>query len=161
MNGRPSPRAAISTRLGGGFALLLLTALTAGPTLAHAGSHRQAVERLFELTRMQQKIEASVRNVLALQLQQSPALREHEQALRDFLERHVGWGAMKDELAGMYMEAFTEQELRQINAFYSTPTGQKLIGTLPELIKQRDRLAMERNIGELRKAIAEQAEPAP
>jgi hypothetical protein len=56
----------------------------------------------------------------------------------------------------MYMQAFTEQELDEINAFYSSPAGSKLIEKLPELIKRRDRLAMQRmqdNISELKQAI--------
>ena len=63
---------------------------------------------------------------------------------------------MKDELVSMYMAAFSEQELNEINAFYNTPTGKKLIQNLPDLIQQRDRLAMQRlqaNLGELEQEI--------
>jgi hypothetical protein len=119
-------------------------------------SHRQAVEKLFELTRMQEKIDASVNNVVALQLNQDPAMREHEALLRDYMERQIGWKGLKDPLIEMYMQAFTEQELNEINAFYSSPTGRKMVGQLPELIKRRDQFAMQRmqdNIGELREAI--------
>ena len=46
--------------------------------------------------------------------------------------------------------------LKEINAFYSTPAGKKLIQSLPDLIKKRDRLAMQRlqdNLGELEQEI--------
>ena len=138
---------------------LLALTLTAFFTYGMAGdtdSHRQAVERLFELTRMQEKIETSVNNVVAMQLNQDPAMREHEALLRDYMERQIGWPGLKGPLTEMYMQAFTEVELDEINAFYSSPTGSKLIRLLPELIKQRDRLAMQRmqeNIGELKQAI--------
>ena len=140
--------------------ILLLVVTVIWPVCSSAGtdSHRQAVEKLFELTHMQQKIEISVNNVLALQLRQSPELREHEDLLTEFLEKNIGWAGMKDNLITMYMAAFTEQELNEINAFYSTPGGQKLIQQLPELIQQRDHLAMQRmqeNIGELQQAIAD------
>lgn len=39
-----------------------------------------------------------------------------------------------------------------MNAFYSTPTGQKVITIVPQLVQQRNPLAMQRlqdNIGEL------------
>jgi hypothetical protein len=142
------------------IAILVTTATILLPVLSCAdpASHRQAVEKLFELTHMQQKIEASVNNVLALQLQQSPELRAHDDLLRDFLEKNIGWTSMKDNLVTMYMQAFTEAELNGINTFYSTPGGQKLIQRLPELIQQRDRLAMQRmqeNIDELQQAIAD------
>ena len=138
----------------------MATATILLPVLSYAdpASHRKAVEKLFELTHMQQKIEVSVNNVLALQLQQSPELRDHEDLLRDFLEKNIGWTSMKDSLVTMYMQAFTEAELNGINTFYSTPGGQKLIQRLPELIQQRDRLAMQRmqeNVGELQQAIAD------
>ena len=144
-------------------AILLFTMTAAWPacSFADSDSHRQAVEKLFELTHMQQKIEVSVNNVLALQLQQNPALQEHEDLLTSFLEKNIGWAGMKDNLTTMYMKAFTEQELNEINTFYSSPGGQKLIQRLPELIQQRDRLAMQRmqkNIGELQQAIADRTE---
>lgn len=148
-------------------AVLLFTMTVVWPSWSSAGSdtHRQAVEKLFELTRMQQKIDSSVNNVMALQLRQNPDLREHEKLLKDFLERNIGWSGMKEDLVMMYMKAFTEQELNEINAFYSTAAGKKLIQHLPELIQQRDRLAMQRmqdNIGELQHEIeARQAKEQP
>ena len=121
-----------------GILLLVFMAIWPLCSSADSDSHRQAVEKLFELTHMQHKIELSVNNVLALQLQQSPELREHEELLTKFLEKNIGWTGMKDNLITMYMAAFTEQELNEINAFYSTPGGQKLIQRLPELIQQRE-----------------------
>ena len=141
-----------------GILLLVVTVIWPLCSSAETDSHRQAVEKLFELTHMQQKIEISVNNVLTLQLRQSPELREHEDLLTEFLEKNIGWTGMKDNLITMYMEAFTEQELNEINTFYATPAGQKMIQRLPELIQQRDRLAMQRmqeNMGELQQAIAD------
>ena len=136
-----------------GFALALLWACG---TASDADSHRLAVEKLFELTRMQEKIDTSVNNVVALQLNQDPAMRDHETLLRDYMERQIGWKGLKDPLVEMYMQAFTKQELDEINAFYGSPAGRKMVEQLPELIKRRDQFAMQRmqdNIGELREAI--------
>jgi hypothetical protein len=131
-------------------ALLLAT----GPVhvLADEASHREAVKRLFELTAMQQKIEESVDSVLALQLAQNPALRDHETTVREFLERHIGWYSLEDSLTGMYMKEFSEQELNEMNAFYASPAGRKVIERLPVLVQQRNQLAsmrLQKNIGEL------------
>ena len=138
---------------------LLASALAAfwfcNPAVA-ADSHREAVEKLLKLTQMQQKIDASVNNVVALQLRQDPAMRPHEDLLRDYLQRQIGWSAMKAPLTDMYMQTFTESELKEINAFYDSAAGRKLVEKLPELIKRRDRLAMQRmqdNIGELKSKI--------
>ena len=146
----------MKTSIKNSLTAIALTLLWSAGMASEADSHRQAVEKLFELTRMQEKIDASVNNVVALQLNQDPAMREHETLLRDYMERQIGWSGLKGPLADMYMQAFTQQELDEINAFYGSPTGRKMVEQLPELIKRRDQFAMQRmqdNIGELREAI--------
>jgi len=120
---------------------------------ADATSHRAAVEQLFTLTRLQQKIDESVQTVAMLQLQQNPGLASRRDALTAFLEQHIGWNAMHEDLVQMYLQGFSEQELETINAFYSTAAGQKIITTVPELVAERNRLAMQRlqdNMAEFR-----------
>lgn len=139
---------------------LLLAAALTGPALHAAGpdSHRQEVETLFRLTQMEQKIDESVQSVAQLQLRQDPSLAGKQEALMAFLEKYIGWNAIREELAKMYMDTFTEDELKAMNAFYITPTGQKVITIVPELVQQRNMLAMQRlqaNIGELRAAISD------
>jgi hypothetical protein len=136
-----------------GFVVILL--IGAGQIAVHAdaASHRQAVEQLFELTSMQQKIDESVANVLALQIAQSPELKSHQAVVREFLERHIGWGSLKDALSNMYMQEFTEHELNAMNTFYGSSTGRKVIERLPVLVQMRNQLASQRlqeNIGELK-----------
>ena len=138
---------------------MLLVSMLPGLACADAQSHRQEVETLFKLTHMEAKIEESVDNVLAMQLQQNPQLAQRQAVLRAFLEKYIGWNSMKEPLIEMYVKTFSEQELKEMNAFYITPTGQKVILQLPELVQERNRLAMQRiqaNIGELEQAIAQQ-----
>ena len=144
-----------------GMLVLLLALASPAATRAGPDSHREAVARLFELTHIQQLIEDSVDNVLALQISQNPALAEHRVVLRAFLVKYIGWQALKDDLEAMYLQAFTEAELDEMNAFYSSPTGQKVLQRLPELVQQRNQLAMQRlqeHIGELQQAIGDGAE---
>lgn len=64
----------------------------------------------------------------------------------------------------MYLQEFTEQELADMNAFYGSPTGQKVIKRLPVLVQQRNKLAAQRlqeNIGELEYQIKERSEKQP
>jgi len=137
--------------------LLLAVALSC-PCLLAAGedSHRQAVETLFRLTQMEQKINESVQTVAQLQIRQEPALADKQDILTAFLDKYIGWDAIRDDLAAMYLQTFTEDELKAMNAFYITPTGQKVITIVPQLVAQRNQLAMQRlqeHIGELRDAI--------
>lgn len=122
-------------------------------------SHREQVETLFRLTQMEKKNEDSVDNVVQLQLRQNPQLAQHKKTMHTFFDRHIGWNALKEDIAEMYMRKFSEKELQEINAFYITPAGQKVITVLPELVKERNQLAMSRlqqNIGELQQIIGTQ-----
>ncbi|MEN8207306.1 MAG: DUF2059 domain-containing protein [Pseudomonadota bacterium] len=136
------------------FRFVIILLIGTGQITVHAdeASHRQAVEQLFELTSMQQKIDESVASVLALQIAQNPGLKPHQDVVNEFLERHIGWGSLKDALSNMYMHEFTEQEVNDMNTFYSSPTGRKVIERLPVLVQMRNQLASQRlqeNIGEL------------
>ena len=149
-----------------GLAILLLIGTGQTTVLADETSKRQAVEQLFVLTAMQQKIDESVTTVLALQIAQNPELKSHQQAVSEFLERNIGWDSLKDDLSNMYMEEFTEHELNDMNTFYSSPTGRKVIERLPVLVQMRNQLASQRlheNIGELQSEIEarqkQQAQP--
>lgn len=137
----------------------LLLALCLSCPAAYAAddaSHRQAIETLFRLTQMEQKVNESVQSVAQLQLRQDPALASKQDALMAFLQKYIGWNAIHEELVQMYMQTFTEAELQAMNDFYITPVGQKVITIVPQLVQQRNMLAMQRlqaNIGELRATI--------
>ena len=137
--------------------LLLLSITT---TVLHATdneSHRQQVEILYRLTQMEKKIQESVESVVQLQLRQNPQLVQHKKTVFDFFAKNIGWSALKNDITDMYINTFSEKELKDINAFYITPTGQKVITALPQLVQQRNQLAMQRlqqNIGELQQIIA-------
>jgi hypothetical protein len=141
---------------------MLRAALLALPLLASAGAgadeagHRQEVETLFRLTQMERKVDESVDNLLAMQMRQSPELTPRESVVRGFLDRNIGWQALRPDLTAMYLAAFTEEELKQINAFYVTPVGQKVLTRVPELVEERNRLAarrLEEHIGELQQEL--------
>jgi hypothetical protein len=143
--------------------LLLLTVTTTLLHAADSASHKQQVETLFRLTQMEKKIQDSVDSVVQLQLRQNPQLGQHEQAVREFFTKYIGWNALQNDVTEMYLATFSEEELEQINAFYITPAGQKVITELPQLVQQRNQLAMQRlqqNIGELQQIIAPPAAPA-
>jgi hypothetical protein len=148
------------------FALTSLLFLLAsqGGVAAENSSHVQQVETLFKLTQMEKKVDQSIDSILELQMSQNPALSVHEAEMRAFFEKYIGWAALKSDITAMYLRTFSEAELEKINDFYITPAGQKVISVLPELVQQRNQLAMMRlqqNIGELQQIIAPQPDKQP
>lgn len=141
---------------------LLFLSTNAQLHAADKSAHLQQVETLFKLTQMEKKIQESVDSVVQLQLRQNPQLAEHEKTMHQFFTKHIGWNALKNDIAEMYIRTFTEKELEAINAFYITPAGQKVIKALPQLVQERNQLAMGRlqnNIGALQKLLADKSTP--
>ncbi len=99
----------------------------------------------------------------------------HDEAKNFFLE-NFKWEDVRPQLAKLYTAAFTESELKEIIAFYQTPTGQKTLAKLPTLTQQSMVMAMsgvqanmpefQRRVGVLiqdyqKKAAREAAQAAP
>ena len=135
---------------------LILFSISQGIYAADNSSHVQQVETLFKLTQMEKKVNQSIDSIMQLQLSQNPALSVHQEEMRAFFEKYIGWNALKNDITTMYLKTFSEDELKAINGFYITPAGQKVINALPGLVQQRNQLAMMRlqqNIGELQQII--------
>ncbi|WP_145923935.1 DUF2059 domain-containing protein [Pseudomonas citronellolis] len=56
------------------------------------------------------------------------------------LDRAVGWEKIKPELVKLYSDNFTESELKQLNDFYASPLGQKVLQKMPRLTAQSAQL---------------------
>ncbi|UUC48627.1 DUF2059 domain-containing protein [Pseudomonas citronellolis] len=56
------------------------------------------------------------------------------------LDRAVGWEKIKPELVKLYTDNFTESELKQLNDFYASPLGQKVLQKMPRLTAQSAQL---------------------
>ena len=67
----------------------------------------------------------------------------HVEAQR-FFDENFKWDDVKPQIAKLYTDTFTEAELRDLIAFYQTPTGLKAIAKMPVLMQQGAALGMSR-----------------
>ncbi len=124
-----------------------------------AGDPRGEAERLLDSMGMAQVLEQSIDQMLTLQVQQNPAMAPYQQVMSQFLHKHMSYTSLKPLLVDMYSEAFTAQELQDLNAFYQTPTGRKSIALMPQLTAQGAKLGaakVQQNIAELQQMIAQE-----
>jgi len=131
--------------------LLVLTVAVSG-AWADEDLHRQAATELLGLAHMDEVLTKSIDQMLAFQVQQNPGLMPYEKIMKDFFNKYMGWDALKEDFIKIYMEEFTEAELRDMIVFYKTPTGQKAVLKTPVLAARGAELGQERvqeNIGEL------------
>lgn len=89
--------------------------------------------------------------------------RHRHARLSAFLRSEMGWDAMAPALIEVYRKVYTEQEVRDMLAFYRTPTGRSLIRKQP-LVMQHSMEAMQVRMKTLEPAIRkliEETSPAP
>jgi hypothetical protein len=115
------------------FAFFLFTAPAASQTAST--SHDQAALQFLEvigMPKLLQEVSAAMAENL---IRSNPPLAPHRDVILEWSKQYVTWEAAAPELAQTYKQAFTEPELREIIAFYTTPTGQKMAARLPELMQ--------------------------
>ena len=119
-------------------------------------SHKKAAEKLLIQIGTDKILAQTIKNALNVQIQQQPSLAPYREVMLKFFEKHMGFESLKDDLIAIYVEAFTEDELNDIRAFYETPTGRKTLEKLPELSAKGSQLGQTRvqqNIQELQEMI--------
>ena len=138
--------------------LLLAILLSTFSLSALASDAKAEAEELLSLMNMEQVLEQSIEQSLDAQIQMNPMLATYKNVMMNFLEKHMSYASLKDDLVSLYASNFTASELKDLNDFYKTPTGQKTIQVLPQLMQQGAQLGMNRvqqNIGELQQMIQE------
>ncbi|NIR12975.1 MAG: DUF2059 domain-containing protein [Desulfobacterales bacterium] len=132
----------------------------AGAVRAEKDSHYQATVELLELFHMEKLLSETLEQMLDVQIQQDPSLKPFEGVMKDFLAKYMSWEALKDDYIRIYMEEFTEAELRDMIEFYKTSTGQKAIEKTPVLAAKGSQLGQQRvqeNIDELIEMLEKEA----
>ncbi|QIB65149.1 DUF2059 domain-containing protein [Kineobactrum salinum] len=120
-------------------------------SLADSESEKEAA-KLLNITGMERAFEQSISQMLDLQLQQNPALVPYKEVMLKFFNEHMSYDRLEPDLLRIYSEAFSADELREINSFYTTQVGKKTIEAMPVLMAQSVEIGvahLEENIDEL------------
>ena len=133
--------------------LLATVALTlaAAPVVADTASHAAQVEQFLKLARadrMSVPVHAQVQQMFAQRFAQAKAPADKQAVLERYqakadalLEGAVGWETLKPDMIKLYGQHFSERELKELNAFYNSALGRKVLDTMPELTAQSAQLA--------------------
>ena len=60
------------------------------------------------------------------------------------IHQQLGWDAVKNDFIQLYAEAFTEVDLKDLVAFYSSPLGQKLVEKQPAVTEKMGKLTQQK-----------------
>jgi len=126
-----------------GLCSALSIALLSGQASADSASHATQAERFLELVnadRLSVPVYGQVQQMFAQRFEQTRApeskralLEQYQSKADAALDKAIGWEKVKTDLIKLYTDTFTEQELTQLNDFYESALGKKMLTKLPEL----------------------------
>jgi len=111
---------------------------------ADEASHRAAAEEMLKEANTDKTMRAAIDTMLDAQLKANRALVPVKDVMKKFLIKHLSYEAVKDELIDLQVKEFTEEELKEIAAFYRSPTGKKFIEKQPLMMQKGAEIGMRR-----------------
>jgi len=120
-----------------GGLLVLLSAFTgqAQTTPAAKSSRLKAAEELISASNIESQMSSMYANMVGAASSQIPEDKKakFKTVMLNFLSKYMSFADLKQDMAQIYAEEFTEAELKEITRFYLTPVGKKTIEKLPAL----------------------------
>ncbi|WP_420831598.1 DUF2059 domain-containing protein [Phytopseudomonas seleniipraecipitans] len=114
--------------------------------LADARSHNADAERFLQLAhadKLAVPVYAQVQQMFAQRFAEAKAPESKQAVLETYqakanaeLDKAVGWDKLKPDMVKLYTSNFSEQELKDLIAFYQSPLGQKVLQKMPALTAQ-------------------------
>lgn len=148
------------------FGLGLVAAPGASAQTTTPGSLKAAAD-LMQVMHTEKSLHDAVTASFDVQIQNKPELAPYRGAMQQFADKYVTWEQMGPPITQAYAELFSESELKDMIAFYKTPTGQKLATQAATLAAKSQAIALavvQAHKGELvdmiRAAQAQQQKPA-
>ena len=133
---------------------------SAAPRPALAASHRAAAAELLVVTETERLIREGISAAFDLQVRANPLLGPFRDVMQRYADTYLDWATMQPELVDVYASTFSEPELRDMIAFYRTPTGRKVVRLLPEVTARAQQVAERRvaaHVDELQRMIQQRA----
>ncbi len=124
------------------YSLILgLSILTAYPLQASEESHQEAAKQMVEVANLDKMLNAMYQQINMVitenLLKKDPCLEPIRGQLNDLLAKYdqkiLNADSVKAEIQKVYQTEFTEDEIKQIVAFYKTPAGKKALEKAPVL----------------------------
>lgn len=107
-------------------------------------SHYKAAEDYMLALDMEKTTNEGIDQMIDMQIKTNPALAEKRDAFKKFMQKHMSWSSLKEDYLKIYMSEFTEAELKDMTAFYRTPTGKKVAAKQNVIMMKSSQLGQDR-----------------
>ena len=94
---------------------------------------RQEIEKMLRLTGMEklmEQIKTQMISSLKTQMTEVPS------TFWDKFQQKMDTRTLLEMIIPLYDKYYTTEDIKAVNAFYSSPTGQKLLATLPQIMQE-------------------------
>lgn len=130
--------------------LLLVLFAAAATCFADDASHRKVASDMIDLVNGPAALRTGIESALEPMVEElkthgapEGAIRELKEAVTDWANKEIVWDEIKPKLVEIYVRDFTEDELKQLLAFYKTPVGAKALKIMPNLFAEGARIGQE------------------
>ena len=109
-------------------------------------THKAAAEELLLLTNsddMMKQVWAQVEGMMDQQFQQmgapedlKPIFKKYTDKMFKLMKEEYSFANIKDDLITIYVNTYTEDEIREISKFYKSLAGKKFLEKMPQLMQE-------------------------
>jgi hypothetical protein len=99
-------------------------------------THRQAAEEFLEVMDLEKAMMGGASAMVEAMIHQNATLAPYRDVILKWAQSILTWDNFGPRVTTMYVESFTESELREMTAFYRTPTGRKALALMPEMMQR-------------------------
>ena len=110
--------------------------ITPTATAASTAASAAAAMELFKAMKLPTNIQDTAAAMIDSEVGRNPGLNPFRETMLTWLKKYMTWDAMVPELTKLYTSTFTDDELKQMAAFYGSPAGKKSLEKLPELMQK-------------------------
>lgn len=118
--------------------------------LADPAAHRQLASEVLDVVNTPVALRTAMSSAVGPLLERmraegapEEAIREIKAAMLEWADKEIVWDEVKPQLIDLYVREFTEDELRQLLAFYRTPVGAKTLSRFPVILSEGSRIGRE------------------
>jgi hypothetical protein len=140
--------------------LVILFCLLISTLYAKNNSGVETAKKLFKTLHLSDTYQQTINKGVDFQIRANPQLAPFKNVMLSFFKKYMGWDSIKGDLAKIYSEKFTVDEMNELIKFYKTPVGKKSIKLMPYLYEQGSILGQKKvqeHISELQQMIAKEA----
>ncbi|MBM7073171.1 DUF2059 domain-containing protein [Shewanella sp. 202IG2-18] len=62
---------------------------------------------------------------------------DHLNDVMNVMQKKMNWGTMKDPMSKIYLDNYTEKEIKDMITFYESETGRSMVKKMPKVMTQR------------------------